>query len=217
MHSTREQLDERVYLEKVGGRRMERVSIEFGNVEVLDVEGRPHRLREAWAARACALVFVRHFGCVLCRQQVAQLQPHIREIRQAGGDLVVVGPGGPPDARAVQKDLGILDVEVYIDSDRRSYDLAGFRRGISALIHPRAIWNYLRAFFAGHKYKGMQGDALQQGGVLVIAIDGTVVLRFMSKVSGDHPEVELVIAAVREASRSMGIVNSGGRYESGGL
>ena len=41
---------------------MERVSVEFGNVEVLDVEGWPHRLGEAWAERACALVFVRHFG-----------------------------------------------------------------------------------------------------------------------------------------------------------
>jgi hypothetical protein len=41
---------------------MDRVNVEFGNVEVLDAEGRPHRLQEAWAEHACALVFVRHFG-----------------------------------------------------------------------------------------------------------------------------------------------------------
>jgi hypothetical protein len=137
------------------------------------------------------------------------LRPYIREIREAGGDLVVVGTGGPSFARAFQKDLGILDVEVYIDSARRAYDLAGFRRGVSALIHPRAVWSYLRAFFAGHKYKGVQGDALQQGGVLVVTLDGTIVFRFASNVSGDHPEVERVLAAVREATRSIGILNPG--------
>jgi peroxiredoxin len=196
---------------------MDRASVEFGDVEVLDVEGRPHRLREAWAARACALIFVRHFGCVVCREQVAQLRPHIQGIRETGGDLVVVGTGGPFFAKAFQKDLGISDVEVYIDSARRAYDLAGFRRGVFSLIHPRAVWNYLRAFFSGHTYKGMQGDALQQGGVLVVALDGTIVFRFVSKVSGDHPEVEQVIAALREASRSMGILNPGARSETGGL
>ncbi|HLY73505.1 MAG TPA: peroxiredoxin-like family protein [Planctomycetota bacterium] len=188
---------------------MDRVSTEFGHVEVLDVEGRPHRLREAWAERACALVFVRHFGCLLCREQVAELRPHLQEIRAAGGDLVVVGTGGPNYAKAFQKDLGILDVELYIDSERRAYDLAGFRRGVTALIHPRAVWNYLRAFFGGHKYKGMQGDALQQGGVLVVAVDGALVFRFASKVSGDHPEVERVVAAVKEATRVAELLNPG--------
>jgi peroxiredoxin len=188
---------------------MDRVEVEFGDVEVLDVEGRSHRLREAWAKRACALIFVRHFGCLLCREQVTQFRPHIQEIREAGGDLVVVGTGGPSFAKAFQKDLGISDVEVYIDSARRAYDLAGFRRDVSGLVHPRAVWNYLRAFFSGHRYKGMQGDALQQGGVLVVALDGALVFRFVSKVSGDHPEAEQVVAAVREATRSMGVVSPG--------
>lgn len=196
---------------------MDRASMEFGNVEVLDVEGRPHRLREAWAARACALIFVRHFGCIACREQVAELRPHIQEIREAGGDLVVVGTGGPHFAKAFQKDLGISDVEVYIDSARRAYDLAGFRRGVIGLVHPRAVWNYLRAFFSGHKYKGMQGDALQQGGVLVVALDGAIIFRFVSKVSGDHPQTEQLIAAVREATRGMGILNPGTGSETGGL
>jgi hypothetical protein len=188
---------------------MDRASVEFGNVEVLDDEGRPHRLREAWAARPCALVFVRHFGCIACRGQVAQLRPYIREIRDAGGDLVVVGTGGSPFAKAFRQDLGIPDVEVYIDSARRAYDLAGFRRSLSSLLHPRAIWNYLRAFVSGHRYKGMQGDALQQGGVLVTAPDDAIAFRYVSKVSGDHPEAQQILAAVREASRGMGIVKSG--------
>jgi hypothetical protein len=41
---------------------MDRLSPEFGEVEVKDVAGQPHRLREAWAERVCVLVFVRQFG-----------------------------------------------------------------------------------------------------------------------------------------------------------
>jgi len=188
---------------------MDQASAEFGNVEVLDVEGRPHRLREAWAARSCALIFVRHFGCIACREQVAQLRPYMREIRDAGGDLVVVGTGAPYFAKAFRQDLGISDVDVYIDSARRAYDLAGFRRGVSGLLHPRAIWNYLLAFVSGHRYKGMQGDALQQGGVLVVAPDDGIAFRYVSKMSGDHPEAEQILAAVRESTQGMGIMKSG--------
>jgi len=41
---------------------MDRVSPEFAEVEVLDVAGQAHRLRELWSERVCVLVFVRQFG-----------------------------------------------------------------------------------------------------------------------------------------------------------
>jgi hypothetical protein len=41
---------------------MDRVSPELGEVEVKDVAGQSHRLRELWASRVCVLVFVRQFG-----------------------------------------------------------------------------------------------------------------------------------------------------------
>jgi len=38
------------------------VHSEFGEVEVLDVDEKPHRLGEVWERRPCVLIFVRHFG-----------------------------------------------------------------------------------------------------------------------------------------------------------
>jgi len=32
------------------------------NIEVLDAEGKSHRLGEAWADQTVVLVFIRHFG-----------------------------------------------------------------------------------------------------------------------------------------------------------
>jgi hypothetical protein len=41
---------------------MEKASPGLGNVEVLDVEGNPHRLGDLWKERPALLLFVRHFG-----------------------------------------------------------------------------------------------------------------------------------------------------------
>jgi peroxiredoxin len=177
---------------------------EFGEVEAQDADGRTLRLREVWSQRPCALVFVRHFGCSLCRRQMAELRPHLREIRDAGGDLVVVGTGAPHFARAFQEELGLGDVRMISDVDGRAYRLAGFRRGAGTLFSPAAIWNYVSAFLTGYSFRGMQGDGLQQGGVLVIRPGGEVVYRYESRRSGDHPDPSAIVAALRSGGPSVG-------------
>jgi len=34
----------------------------LGEIEVVDVDGKTHKLAEAWADKTAALVWVRHFG-----------------------------------------------------------------------------------------------------------------------------------------------------------
>lgn len=85
---------------------------------------------------------------------------------------------------------------------RRSFDLAGFRRGLWTLIRPRAVWNYLRAFFSGYAPRKLQGDALQQGGFLVVFPGGDVAFRFLSEASGDAPRVEQILAALHATARA---------------
>jgi hypothetical protein len=43
------------------------------------------------------------------------------------------------------------------------------------------------------------GDALQQGGLLVVKRDGTVALKYASRYAGDHPAASLIVEAVRAA------------------
>lgn len=42
----------------------------------------------------------------------------------------------------------------------------------------------------------IQGDAFQNGGVLVVRPGGEVAYRYISEVSGDHPPVADVLAAI---------------------
>ena len=69
------------------------------NMVVFDPEGRRVRLGQLWADRIAVLVFVRHFGCVLCRQQIGDITPLFDRVKAMGADLIVVGQGSVEEAR----------------------------------------------------------------------------------------------------------------------
>jgi hypothetical protein len=41
---------------------MDPIAQALADIEVVDLDGRPHKMRELWAERGALLVFVRHFG-----------------------------------------------------------------------------------------------------------------------------------------------------------
>ena len=85
------------------------------DVTVLDLEGRPVRLGDLWKDRRAVLVFVRHFGCLFCRQQVAELTPYLGRIRATGADVFLVGNGTVDDARASELAEAILSIDSLSD------------------------------------------------------------------------------------------------------
>ena len=129
---------------------------------------------------------------------MAEVRPHLPALRAAGADLVIVGTGSPAAAAAFGTELGLAGVRVWTDPRRRAFELAAFRRGLRTLLSPRAIGNYVRAFFSGHRPGRKDGDALQQGGAIVVAPDGTMLYRWSSRVSGDHPDPLEILAAVEK-------------------
>jgi hypothetical protein len=133
---------------------------------------------------------------------VAELRPRVQEIRQAGGDLVVVGSGAPMFLDGFRELLGLDEeprVEVYTDPSLASYKLLGFKRGVFSTFDPRSAAPYARALTSGHKQGRTQGDSFQQGGVVVIRPDGSMPFHFASAYGGDHPPPDEVVEAVRRA------------------
>jgi hypothetical protein len=136
---------------------------------------------------------------MLCRDQVAELRPHVSALRAAGGELVIVGSGAPHFAKAFGEDLGLGDVPIFCDRPLRSYALAGFRRDVGSLLDPRVLLHGARALAHGQFQHRTQGDPLQQGGAMVIRPDGTVAYRYRSAVAGDHPKPAVLVAALEQA------------------
>jgi peroxiredoxin len=167
----------------------------LAEITVLDLEGNVRRLGELWRERPVVLVFVRHFGCLFCREQVQQLRPLVGDIRQRGAELAVVGNGSVEDAREFARELA-LDFPLFTDPRRLSYQAAGLRRGLASTLGPSVFGNAWRALREGHRQRHTQGDPWQQGGAFVIAPDHRLLYLQRSETGGDHADPQALLNAL---------------------
>lgn len=164
-------------------------------VVVFDPEGRPVRVGQLWADRTVVLVFVRHFGCLFCRQQIAGLRPYLDRIHARGAELIVIGQGSIEEARMF-RDEEKLAVPLLTDPTRQSYCALQMRRGLASVLSPGALTRGVHAWRAGFRQSPVAGDPLQQGGVVVIAPGGEERFRFISRHAGDHPTPVQILTAL---------------------
>ncbi len=128
---------------------------------------------------------------------MAELRPHLSEMRRKGANVALVGNGLPAMAKGFVERLKLAgEARVLTDPKRQSYRLAGFRRGVWATLGPRALVNLLRALRKGLGTGKIEGDAWQQGGALVVARGGEVLFRYASARQGDHAAPEKLVAAL---------------------
>jgi AhpC/TSA antioxidant enzyme len=116
-----------------------------------------------------------------------------------GVGLVFLGSGNAmmaADFREQQK----LDVPVWVDPKRVTYQYLGFQHSYTMLFNPRLWLNGLRAFKAGFRQTKTQGDPWQQGGVLVVRRGGALEWAYASATAGDHPPLDLVFEQAKKAS-----------------
>jgi hypothetical protein len=161
----------------------------------LDLRGSPVRLGYLWLEHTVVLAFVRHFGCMLCREHVHGLSQALASIHRSGAELVIVGCGEPEHAADFCKTQNISS-PVFVDPEQKAYRAAGLKRGIWCSIKPKAWVNSLRAYRAGMRQGATQGDPFQQGGVFVLRPGNVTAYSYVSQAAGDHPPVQEVIAAV---------------------
>ncbi len=172
----------------------------LSRVTVLDVEGREVALGSLWRDRPAVTVWLRHYGCLFCREQAAEMRTVQPRIEQLGARLVFVGNGGVRQARAFQAQHA-ADVTVLTDPELRSYRAIGARSGVFSTVGPGAWRAGLRALSRGARQTSVKGHPFQQGAVLVIAPGDRVVFSHISNTAGDHPPVASVVAALETQAR----------------
>ena len=170
------------------------------DTNVLDPEGRELPLGQLWRERPAVVVFVRHFGCLFCRQQVAEIVSSLSDVRSLGGELYVVGHGTLEQLRAFRDEQSV-PFPLFTDPTRRAYDVVGMRRGLRTVLTPGVLRRSLQARRSGFRQSRVAGDPLQQGGVLVVAADGRELYRFISREAGHHAPPAEVLAALKAATR----------------
>ncbi len=118
-------------------------------------------------------------------------------IHELGAELYFIGNGAANFARGFR---GEFDVPgpIWVDPQRLSYQALGFRYGVGSTLRLQVLMNARRAKKAGFSQNTVEGEPIQQGGVLIVKPGGEITYRYASKVAGDHPPVEQVLAALEE-------------------
>jgi hypothetical protein len=132
---------------------------------------------------------------------VAELRPHVEELRGIGVEPYVIGSGTPEEARTFARHMHTDDgvLPIFVDEELVSYRAAGLKRSFGAtLLHPGSWWKGVQSM-AKHRQRKTAGDPWQQGGAMFVRPDGEVTWRFTSEFSGHHPAVSELIAEARRA------------------
>ena len=118
------------------------------------------------------------------------------EIRAKGAELVAIGNGTP---RMAEDFVSGFDVPfpVYTDPERAAYRLSGLRRNFG--LGWKSIGRGSRAAKAGHRQGKVQGDAWQQGGVLIVSPEPRLIWRHVNTGAGDHADLGALLSALDSA------------------
>lgn len=176
---------------------------DLAECRVSELSGEVARLGDEWSRSPAVVVWLRHYGCIFCRELAADYRHRQQEIEALGGRLVFVGNGEPRWAREFEA-AECPGCRLLTDPQLGSYRAIGARQGWRTAIGLGPVAAGIRAFRRGFRQTGVRGVADLQGGVLVMAPGDRVAYAYLSGFAGDHPPIDDVLAALRAVTQPAG-------------
>lgn len=156
--------------------------------------GESVNLDSLYADRPLALVFMRHYGCIFCREQLASL----REFQD--DNIVLVGMG---DQKATAEFKRRMEVPQTIISDptKSLFQQFGLRRAsFGQFMNRRVVNRGISALRAGHREGLPNADPMQLAGVFILNRDGEVVFEHRSTDASDSLLGPQIVSELRARS-----------------
>lgn len=155
--------------------------MQLSDVEVQLSTGETVTLGALYAEQPLALVFLRHLGCIFCREHVAQLR-RLKDL-----NIVFVTLGNVEQTEAFRQKMQsphrfICDPEKAL---YHHFDLP--RGGLTQVLSPQVFVRAIGATLQGHSNARTGQDPLQMPGVIVIGTDGEVRWQYRSRNAADNP------------------------------
>jgi peroxiredoxin len=160
-----------------------------------DENGAPHRLGDLWQDRPVVLVFLRHFGCLHCREHAVELRDRYDDLRSQGIDLVAIGTGDERYAGAFVREEKIPYL-VLVDDDAKAAHAASV--GVASwyrLLHPTTWRATVATWKRGHRIHQPGKRVTQIGATFVLGPGDHVRYSHVDADSTDHASVPEILAA----------------------
>ena len=138
-----------------------------------------------------ALVFLRHFGCIFCREAVA-------EYRENPDWNVVFVSMGSVEASEEFRNFVASPHRFICDPQAELYAAFGLKRGNSKQLFGPAVWKAgAQAWGKGHRVGRPVGDPFQMSGTFILRPGGEVVYEHIDEHAGDIALAEEVGGILR--------------------
>lgn len=148
-----------------------------------------NRLAEISQKQPVLLVFLRHLGCVFCREAMDDISKAREEIIQRNTRVIFVHMGTEEEALPLFERFNLQDAERVSDIEQKYYQAFGLVRARTGQLASFKV--FLRSFQAGVG-KGLGagkviGDGFQMPGVFVVH-KGQKVGHYIHKDASDRPD-----------------------------
>lgn len=180
-----------------GGPQSDLISHETLDSSVAGVGLAPGSLRDQLASPETLLVFLRHFGCIFCRETVGDLRKAKTEIDNFP-DVLFFFQGTPTEGRAfLRRDWP--DARAVADPDLEFYERFGVRRAsyLEAL-GPAVFAAGRKARKKGYEGGSRSGDIWRMPGIFAVAGE-RVIWSHRPRHAADHPDFTEIPSLIRAA------------------
>ena len=121
------------------------------------------------AKQPVLLVFLRHFGCVFCKESLDYIRQQRDRIEADGTHIVFVHMSDPARGEEYFRARGFTEFDQISDPEQRLYQLFGFSRAsFWQIFGPGVMWRGLKAMLHGFVQSSVEGDAFQMPGLVLI-------------------------------------------------
>ena len=179
--------------------RLKRLPETLLGAAVQSCNGEPITVGSLLSGQPTLLLFVRHFGCIGCSENIAGIAPRFSELHQLGVRIAIIGCGAPMFIEGFIERHRLIGepIEVYTDESLEVHKAAKLHYGSWGGFGPRGLLEMTRAFIGGHTAGPVEGDTKQQAGAIFVDSNGIVQLYHRAQSLGDHVDsVHLVDTAI---------------------
>jgi peroxiredoxin len=156
------------------------------DVEVFDADGNPVRLSQYWQGGLTALVFMRHVGCIFCREQVQELRDNAAALDEAGLSVVLITPDRASRARKFVEEYRV-PFPTVTDPKRNAYRAYGLTDGsLGQLVNPHIIARGAKATLSGTFPNRPSSAPRQLPGTAIVDSAGRLLHLHHARDAADH-------------------------------
>ena len=136
------------------------------------------------------VVFLRHFGCVFCKEALTELGKLKAYFEKLNTRLVLVHMADEDTAKGFFSQFGLEDADAVSDPDTRVYQQFGLVKGELSQMMGMKVWlrTLQQGVVKGHGLSThLIGDGFQMPGVFLL-FEGQIKEKFIHKTVADRPD-----------------------------